>query len=418
MATQESVVSPRLINLKRELDAGNIAALDDFWRELSERGAPLIELMADSEHAIVTILCRAPMDIKSAGVFSPFSNRTLSGQAKNFFEFQVDAMTRLLDTDLWYRTYRFRRDLRTQYRIVVDGIEQPDPLNPRTIVFPGGDEQGFQEQDWVLSVLELPAAPPQPWLMPRPGVGRGQIVHHRLRSDILNNERRISVYTPFGYAPEGDRYPLLVLFDGLAFERTMSTPTVLDNLIGAGAIPPLVTVMISSLDFATRERELLCNPSFAEFMIHELIPMIRGAYHVSADPSRTIVGGFSACGLTGVYLGLQYSDVFGNVLSQSGLFWWKPDADPEDEWLARQFVASPRLPVVFYLEVGLREMGTLNGEWDFLRSNRHLRDVLQARGYKVNYSEYNGGHDWSCWRGSLADGLMALIGKESAGVDK
>jgi len=417
MAEQEVVSSPRLTSLQNELNSGNAAALDDFWREMSIRGTPLIEPMEDGEHAIVTILCRAPMGIKSAGVFSPFNNRTLGGQAKNFFESQADAMTRLPDTDLWFRTYRFRMDLRTDYRIVVDGIGQPDPLNRQTIVVPGGDdEEGSQEQDWVLSVLELPAAPPQPWLMPRPGVGRGQIVQHRLRSDILNNERRISVYTPFGYAPEGDRYPLLVLFDGREFERAMSAPTVLDNLIGTGAIPPLVTVMISSLEFSTRELELFCNPSFAEFMVQELFPMVRSAYHVSANPSRTIVGGFSAGGLAAVYLGLHCSDVFGNVLSQSGPFYWKPDADPEEEWLARQFVASPRLPVDFYLEVGLREMGTPNGEWDFIRSNRHLRDVLQAKGYTVHYSEYNGGHNWSCWRGSLADGLIALIGTNKVGT--
>jgi enterochelin esterase-like enzyme len=43
--------------------------------------------------------------------------------------------------------------------------------------------------------------------------------------------------------------------------------------------------------------------------------------------------------------------------------------------------------------------------------NRRIRDVLLAKGYEVTYSEYNGGHDMVCWRGSLADGLIALAGK-------
>jgi enterochelin esterase-like enzyme len=30
----------------------------------------------------------------------------------------------------------------------------------------------------------------------------------------------------------------------------------------------------------------------------------------------------------------------------------------------------------------------------------------------VTYSEYSGGHDMICWRGSLADGLIALLGKQ------
>jgi len=43
--------------------------------------------------------------------------------------------------------------------------------------------------------------------------------------------------------------------------------------------------------------------------------------------------------------------------------------------------------------------------------NRHMRDVLLLKGYDVTYHEYAGGHDYACWRGSLADGLMTLSSK-------
>jgi enterochelin esterase-like enzyme len=35
---------------------------------------------------------------------------------------------------------------------------------------------------------------------------------------------------------------------------------------------------------------------------------------------------------------------------------------------------------------------------------------LQAKGYPVYYSEFNGAHVFVCWQGSIADGLLALIG--------
>ena len=47
-----------------------------------------------------------------------------------------------------------------------------------------------------------------------------------------------------------------------------------------------------------------------------------------------------------------------------------------------------------------------------LESNRHMRDVLLAKGYEVHYREFIGGHDYLSWRGLLADGLIALIGRK------
>jgi len=38
--------------------------------------------------------------------------------------------------------------------------------------------------------------------------------------------------------------------------------------------------------------------------------------------------------------------------------------------------------------------------------------VLKAKGYPIVYSEFAGGHEYLNWRGSLADGLIALAGRE------
>jgi hypothetical protein len=76
----------------------------------------------------------------------------------------------------------------------------------------------------------------------------------------------------------------------------------------------------------------------------------------------------------------------------------------------RQFTHREKLSIRFYLEAGLLEVADSPS---LLHSNRHLRDVLEAKGYVVHYSEYNGRHDHINWRGSLSQGLMALFGSPS-----
>jgi enterochelin esterase family protein len=50
-----------------------------------------------------------------------------------------------------------------------------------------------------------------------------------------------------------------------------------------------------------------------------------------------------------------------------------------------------------------------------LRANRHLHNVLRAKGYWVHYAEFCGGHQYINWRGTLSDGFMALIGTAASG---
>jgi enterochelin esterase-like enzyme len=160
-----------------------------------------------------------------------------------------------------------------------------------------------------------------------------------------------------------------------------------------------------------RLRELGCSESFSDFLSQELLPWARQKYNVTSAPSHTIVGGMSAGGRMAAYYGLQHSEVFGNVLSLSGGFEWWPGAleerlNEEPGWLTRQFVKAQLVPVHFYLAAGRFE------HWFFpsslLTENRRLRDVLQAKGYSVNYAEFSSGHDPVCWRGPFVDGLITL----------
>ncbi len=206
----------------------------------------------------------------------------------------------------------------------------------------------------------------------------------------------------------------MMLFDGAAYTHYVPTATIPDNLIAQGQIPPLVAVLIDNPNLETRSLVLPCYPPFAEFLAKELIPWIRKTYRVTANPRQTVIAGSSYGGLAATYAGLKHPEIFGKILSQSGSFWWKPEKETEWEWLTRQFALAPKLPLDFYLDVGLLEAGGVDDSPSQLFANRHMRDVLQAKGYSIHYREYHGGHEYVIWRGTLADGLLALIGTAKA----
>ena len=98
--------SPRLLALRDRLTSGDRTALDKFWNEINEQGAPIIEPAAESDHdMLVTMLWRAKDETKSVFVFR------LGDVSK--------PMVRLLDTDLRYKTFRFSHHHQTEQRKLI-----------------------------------------------------------------------------------------------------------------------------------------------------------------------------------------------------------------------------------------------------------------------------------------------------------
>jgi enterochelin esterase-like enzyme len=409
MDVSGQVVSPRIANLRRQLEGGGSAALDAFWREVSACGTPLVEPLPDEGHALVTFLWRAEDDQQQAAVISQLAPRIHGTGAA--------PLSHLPRSDVRYATFRARSDLRTTYWLSVgtgaaastgdgwitdDKHWRVDPLNPRTT----------PEQP-TASLLALPDSPPARWSTVQAGA-RGDTAAHTIRSDILGNGRKAWVYTPPGYDPEAGPYAFVLLFDGWAYADYIPTATILDSLIGAGRLPPTVALLLGNPDAQARQRELGCHEPFVEFVAAELLPWVRERYAVTADPAKSVVGGSSRGGLAAAFAALRRPDLFGNVLCQSGAFWFKPDGEAEPEWLARQVAATPLRPLRLHLDVGLLEVGVEDDDMpNMLTVSRHMRDVLRAKGYEVDYAEFSGGHDYSCWEVALPEGLLALIGRDT-----
>ncbi|WP_052707743.1 alpha/beta hydrolase-fold protein [Streptomyces rubellomurinus] len=305
----------------------------------------------------------------------------------------------------WSITYRLRADHRASYQLypfrgaapgtsradwlrVLDGAV-PDPHGADGLLLPARDGRHPS------SVLSLPDAPAQPYVRRREDVARGRTTAHEV------DGRRVDVHLPPG---EGPLEAVAVLLDGEMWGGVLSVGDTFDNLTADGAIPRAAALLVHTMG-PRRPDDLSCNPDFVDLLADRLLPWAQSEFGTPLDPARTVVAGQSAGGLTAAFAAFRRPDRFGNALSQSGSFWWPDETefDEGSEWLTRQFAVAARREARFYLEVGLQE-------WMLLAQNRHLRDVLVARGYDVEYREFNGGHDYACWRGGLADGLAHLLG--------
>ena len=424
--------SPRIQALRKQIAAGQTNT-DSFWKQVAAETTPLVEPFgSDGKYQLVTFLWRGTHDTRNVLVRGSFV-RILTPEDY--------AMHQIPNSDVWYLTLKFPTGARFPYQISPNdpltftgpraaqrtATRQADPLNPRRYQCPPNTSKYNCD-----SIAELPGAPPQPWLVAKPGVAEGRVEKQTIKSAIQKIDRPFSVYTPANYKADGPPNALLILFDGEDLPNDPYPVTTLNNLIAASKIPPTVAVFVENVP-RRRLVDLVANAEFADFMAKELVPWVRAHYNVTKDPKQTVLTGYSAGGLAATYVALRHSEVFGNVLSRSGAYWWSfehnggvcgsrcpesggrggessRDATTEGNFLVKEFLASPKLPLRFYLAAGTFEIDAEGGGGNILEATRHLRDVLRAKGYDVHYQQFVGGHDGLSWRWLLADGLMALLG--------
>jgi enterochelin esterase-like enzyme len=415
---QDPNPSPRIDALRKQAASGN-ADLDAFWKQVAAEGTPLVEpIEKDPQHQLVTFLWRGTSETRN--VF-PNGSFKIGGRYPLDYVFHQMPLT-----DVWYLTVRLPTGARFTYGLsendplVFTGFQperfattQVDPLNPhRWGCVPDATRYDCQ------SMAEIKGAVSQPWIVKNSNVAAGTIENQKIQSELLKNEHDLSIYLPAGYKANSTPYELVVIFDESAYLTKVPTPVILDNLIAASKIPPTIAVLIANPSQESRNEELTPNPKFADFLAKELIPWIHAHYNVTDDPGKTVVAGSSLGGLAAAYAGYKHPEVFTNVLCQSGSFWWAPDhsgAIPdgvvtEPGWMAKQFIASSKLPLKFYIDAGSFEFDSNGTGGGILETSRNMRDVLLARGYEVHYQQFVGGHDYLSWRGTFADGLMDLIG--------
>jgi enterochelin esterase family protein len=266
-------------------------------------------------------------------------------------------------------------------RRALDVLGRPDPLNPRTCRNRDGRTQ---------SVVELPDAPPQPYLVPRAGVARGTVTER-----TAPGGRRAWVYEPAGFTGTraGTATDVLLVLDGDVWSGPQDLATTLDNLHHDGAVRPLRAVLLDAGSREQRWAELDGAGTVDGYLAHDLLDWVRTEYAVRPGRDAVSVAGQSLGALTALRTLVAHPDRVGAAISQSASLW---QADPS-AGVAPGALAGTRA----WVEVGRHE-------WVLQPAHPDAVERLRAAGCAVRYREFDGGHDYACWRGGIADALRHL----------
>lgn len=287
---------------------------------------------------------------------------------------------RLSTTDLWYRMERYESDARLDYKLIVDGRWILDNKNPYTV------SGGFGPN----SELRMPDYEPPAEIVPKNTIPHGTLVDTTFSSSALGNSRPVRIYLPPGYEQSSTACPLVLFHDGLDYITLGRTANVLDNLIHAGRIPPLIAVFVPPVN-RTAEYAGSSIDDFAQFIARDLIPAIDRGYRTLQSPASRAVIGSSNGGNIALYLAMQYPEVFGNAGAQSSNIIGD---------IFMHFRDGAKLPLRrIYMDLGTYDIPVL------IPLVRSFVSILQSRGYEHRYLEVHEGHSWGNWRARIDDML-------------
>lgn len=302
----------------------------------------------------------------------------------------------------------FKPDIYT-YSYLVDGVKANDPNNP------------YQVRD-VSSVMSMfLVAGPQSLSYEVQRVPHGSVTKRWYASKGLQEDRRLTVYTPPGYESNKGKYPVLYLLHGMggdeeAWMTLGRASQILDNLIAAGKAKPMIVVMPNghtSNAAAPGESakgfykiDMMTPDIFTgdmETYFNEIINFTEQNYRVKSDAKDRAIAGLSMGGFHSLYISANQPKMFGYV----GLF--SPAILPPQ---------NKQSPIYMNLDTKLdiqRKQGyqlywIAIGKTDFLyKSVTDFRNKLDRSGFKYTYVESDGGHTWSNWRTYLTDFVPQLF---------
>lgn len=389
--------------------------------------------------------------VQLKGSFIP-KKKKIKTPAGTFGREQVYDMQRLpADSTIWTFTSEALPSEMYTYRFVVDGRPIADPANPCFV----------RDVKDTLSYFIIDGETGG-YYMDR-DVPHGKVERVWYPSTMNNMaQRRMTVYTPPTYdEAEQDSFPVLYLLHGSGGDETSWTDygraaQILDNMIAAGTIQPLIVVMPNgnaSLDAAPGESpyqqsepsalnitSMLGKIEYA--FVPEVVGYVEQHYRARQSKAARAIAGLSLGGLQTIYISANNPDTFDyvglfsaqttnlltskraktisnirnkavNLMNMTGFHFDFLSGGKADKFSHVQIYEDfeTKLAVQFHIKPYLYYIAV--GEEDFvLKLNNDFRKKLDEKNYPYVYHPTDGAHTWENWRKYLVDFLPRLFKNE------
>lgn len=275
------------------------------------------------------------------------------------------------------------------YNFVADGVSVNDPQN--VMVQRDGSR--------YLSMLLVDGERTENY---RSADKRGTVSNPWYDSEILGINRRLTVYTPYGYETNPKaKYPVLYLLHGAggdeeAWSSMGRAAQILDNLIAKGLAKPMIVVMpngnpnqqaAQTFGLPTTEydwRDPANRNLYVQSLVEEIVPFIEKNYRAVSKKSHRAIAGLSMGGGHTIAASGMYPDMFDYICPLSMGSKKSPELDAQLQGIKK---AGYKL---YWLACG-------NTDFLFEQANE-LDAALTENGLEHTYYVSEGGHTWANWR--------------------
>src|SRR4051812_26580796 len=215
------------------------------------------------------------------------------------------------------------------------------------------------------------------------------------------------IYVPAQYKPD-QTAAVMVFQDGhdyVNLKGNWRVPTVFDNLIAQGAMPPTIGIFVDpghdtkkpKPDSAWRnsnrsvEYDTL-GDKYAKFLLEEILPEVAKKYPFSSDPEMRAICGASSGGICSFTVAWEHPEAFRKVLSTIGSFTNIRGGNAYPSLIRK----GEKRPLRVFLEDASGDLDNQFGNWPI--ANQQMNAALKFMNYDVRF-EYAEGYEHSSKHG-------------------